>query len=58
VYYPTPTHALPSFRLDVDLPMTDKASREVVSLPVHPSLTEGDLDRIVTAVNAIAKAGG
>jgi hypothetical protein len=24
---------------------------------VHPSLTDGDLDRIVTAVNALAGAG-
>ena len=57
VYYPIPNHRLPSFNRDVDLPHTEQASREVLSLPVHPSLDAEDLDRIVTAVNALAKAG-
>ena len=57
VYYPIPNHRLPSFRLALDLPETEKAAREALSLPVHPSLTDDDLDRIVTAVNTVAKAG-
>ena len=57
VYYPTPVHALPSFGLSLDLPETAKAAKEVVSLPVHPSVSKSDLDTIVEAVNAIAKAG-
>lgn len=57
VYYPTPVHALPSFGLTLDLPETARAAREVVSLPVHPSLSQADLDTIVEAVNAVAKAG-
>jgi dTDP-4-amino-4,6-dideoxygalactose transaminase len=57
VYYPIPNHRLPSFGLTLDLPETERAAREVLSLPVHPSLSEGDLERIVTAVNELAKAG-
>jgi perosamine synthetase len=57
VYYPTPVHALPSFGLTLDLPETARAAKEVVSLPVHPSLGQADLDTIVEAVNAVAKAG-
>ena len=57
VYYPIPNHRLPSYGLTLDLPETERAAREVVSLPVHPSLSQGDLERIVTAVNALAKAG-
>ena len=57
VYYPIPNHRLPSFNLDCDLPETERASREVLSLPVHPSLSGDDLERIVTAVNTLAKAG-
>ena len=57
VYYPIPNHRLPSFGLEVDLPETERAAREVLSLPVHPSLSEGDLERVVTAVNTLAKAG-
>ena len=60
VYYPIPNHRLPSlahFAPGVDLPATERAAREVVSLPVHPSLSQNDLERIVAAVNAVAGAG-
>jgi dTDP-4-amino-4,6-dideoxygalactose transaminase len=57
VYYPIPNHRLPSFGRDLDLPETERAAREVLSLPVHPSLSSDDLERIVAAVNAVAKAG-
>lgn len=57
VYYPIPNHRLPSFNRTEDLPNTEIAAREVLSLPVHPSLDEEDLDRIVTAVNKLAGAG-
>jgi dTDP-4-amino-4,6-dideoxygalactose transaminase len=57
VYYPTPVHALPSFGLELYLPHTSRAAREVISLPVHPALSQGDLETIVAAVNAVAKAG-
>jgi dTDP-4-amino-4,6-dideoxygalactose transaminase len=48
VYYPVPVHLLPSFDRQLDLPETARAAREVLSLPVHPALSDGDLDRIVT----------
>lgn len=60
VYYPIPNHRLPSlvqYAPDVELPETERAAREVVSLPVHPSLSAGDLERVVTAVNSVARAG-
>jgi dTDP-4-amino-4,6-dideoxygalactose transaminase len=60
VYYPIPNHRLPSlapFAPGLELPETERAAAEVVSLPVHPSLSQGDLERIVSAVNALAGAG-
>jgi perosamine synthetase len=57
VYYPVPNHRLPSFNRTEDLPNTETAAREVLSLPVHPSLSQNDLDRIVTAVNKLVQAG-
>lgn len=57
VYYPTPVHQLPSFGLTFDLPQTTRAAKEVLSIPVHPSLTKNDLETIVSVVNSIAKAG-
>lgn len=60
VYYPIPNHRLPSlthFAPGLELPETERAASQVVSLPVHPSLSQADLDRIVAAVNAVAGAG-
>ncbi|KGJ81774.1 aminotransferase DegT [Cryobacterium roopkundense] len=57
VYYPIPNHRLPSFQQALDLPETEAASQQVLSLPVHPSLTSNDLERIVSAVNKLTKAG-
>jgi dTDP-4-amino-4,6-dideoxygalactose transaminase len=60
VYYPIPNHRLPSlapFAPGLELPETERAATEVVSLPVHPSLSAGDLDRIVDAVNRLGAAG-
>ncbi len=60
VYYPIPNHRLESlqrFAPGLDLPETEKAAAEVLSLPVHPSLGQADLDRIVEAVNTVVKAG-
>ena len=57
VYYPTPIHRLPSFKLELDLPTTEVAATQVLSLPVYPSLTQRQLEAIVEAVNAVAKAG-
>jgi dTDP-4-amino-4,6-dideoxygalactose transaminase len=57
VYYPTPIHRLPSFGLSLDLPATEQVAKECLSLPVHPSLSQGDLEKIVTVVNNAAKAG-
>lgn len=60
VYYPIPNHRLPSlapYAPDLDLPGTERAARECLSLPVHPSLSEADLERIVRAVGAAVTAG-
>lgn len=60
VYYPIPNHRLESlarFAPGLELPRTEEAAAEVVSLPVHPSLTQQDLERVVAGVNSIVKAG-
>ncbi|MEO6143056.1 MAG: DegT/DnrJ/EryC1/StrS family aminotransferase [Dermatophilaceae bacterium] len=57
MFYPIPNHRLATFQVDVDLPETERAAKECLSLPVHPSLSQADLERIVSGVNALAKAG-
>ncbi|MCK0111834.1 DegT/DnrJ/EryC1/StrS family aminotransferase [Ornithinimicrobium sp. F0845] len=60
VYYPIPNHELVSlhrFAPAHELPQTARAAAEVISLPVHPSLSEDDLERIAAAVSAAVGAG-
>lgn len=63
VYYPTPIHRLKPFLTESgtpdprwDLPETEKAALEVLSLPVFPTLTGDELSRIIDAVNAATSA--
>jgi len=53
VYYPTPVHQLPSFNHKIELPNTINASKEVLSLPIHPSLSKRQLRKIVDLFNKI-----
>ena len=56
VYYPTPIHRQPPYdHLDVQAPEADRAAREVVSLPVHPGLSESDVDRLTTLLAAYGR---
>lgn len=53
-YYPKCLHEQPVFdslgyKLG-DFPVSEKAAREVISLPMHPFLSESDQDRIAAAV--------
>ena len=60
VYYPIPNHRLDSlapYAPGLELPETERAAAEVISLPVHPSLSAQDLDRVVAGVNATVRAG-
>ncbi|HET7398053.1 MAG TPA: DegT/DnrJ/EryC1/StrS family aminotransferase [Intrasporangium sp.] len=57
MFYPVPNHRLKPFGHDVDLPETERAARECLSLPVHPSVDQAGLERIVEAVNALARVG-
>ena len=56
VYYPTPIHRLPAYALDLDLPVTERAAAEVLSLPVHPALSPEQVGHVVAAVGrAVAR---
>ncbi len=56
VFYPLPVHQQGYIREivgDVSLPVTEQMAREVISLPVHPLVSEDDLATIVAAVNEL-----
>ena len=56
IYYPKCLHEQPVFAplgyAWGTFPESEKASREVISLPMHPWLTEADQDKVVAAVKA------
>jgi dTDP-4-amino-4,6-dideoxygalactose transaminase len=59
VYYPVPIHKqtyyVNELGYDQSLPEAERAAEEVLSLPVHPGLSQDDLDTIVAAVNSFAE---
>ncbi|RDZ62096.1 aminotransferase DegT [Haloferax sp. Atlit-12N] len=51
VYYPKPVHKQPAYEhLAVSAPVAEEAAARVLSLPVHPGLSEADVERVGTAV--------
>ena len=52
VYYPTPVHELPSFGLPLELPETTRAAKEVLSIPVNPSLSDEEVETVIEVVNS------
>ncbi|MFJ2257445.1 DegT/DnrJ/EryC1/StrS family aminotransferase [Streptomyces sp. NPDC087844] len=49
----TPVHRMPAFRRDVCLPETERAADETLALPLGASLTKREMQRIVSACNAL-----
>jgi len=57
VHYPVPLHRSPAYTNPVDLPRTDAAAAQVLSLPVHPRLTFLQLHDVANAVTMLARPG-
>jgi len=57
VYYPEPLHLCEHFRKfgykEGDFPVAEKISKQVLSLPVHPTVTKDQLDYIVSVFKEI-----
>lgn len=55
IHYPLPAHLQPAYA-DLglgpgSLPETERAAREVISLPLYPELEETEIDRVIALVN-------
>jgi dTDP-4-amino-4,6-dideoxygalactose transaminase len=59
IHYPIPIHHQPVIRAkgfgEVSLPVAEAAAGQVLSLPIHPSLTEDDIGRIAEGVVAAVR---
>ncbi len=52
-YYPTPVHKTPFYKLKTKLPVTDWAASHVVSLPIHPKVTQKNIEFIAKTMRDI-----
>jgi len=50
VHYPVPLHRQPALAQDVRLSNSERAAQRVMSLPMHPYLTEAQQRRVAEAV--------
>ena len=61
VHYPIPVHLQPAYAelgyREGSLPETERAAREVLSLPLYPGLTAEQQGRVIEAVNGFTASG-
>jgi len=54
IYYPKPLHLHSWFAKlgykEGDFPVSERLSKQVISLPVHPSISPADIDKIVEVI--------
>jgi len=56
IFYPVPVHEQGYMRDivgDYHLPVSERLAKEVISLPIHPQVSQEDLEKIVTEVNKL-----
>jgi dTDP-4-amino-4,6-dideoxygalactose transaminase len=58
IHYETPIHQMPAYREARyhrnPLPVTEKASVEILSIPLHEALTDDEVDTVVTVLNHVS----
>ena len=56
IFYPVPVHEQAYMRKivgDYSLPVAEKFAKQVISLPIHPQVSQEDLEKIATEVNKL-----
>lgn len=57
IYYPTPVHLMPAYEFlggsTLRLPVTVKASSEILSLPLHEGISPDEAGKVVNLVNGV-----
>jgi len=51
IHYPIPVHLQPVFKSNsIQLPITEKVSKEILSLPIYPQLTDEEVEYIISKI--------
>ena len=60
IHYPVPIHRMPAYQPmslpDVDLPVTERAAGEIVSLPMYPELQEAEVAHVIETLRVAASS--
>lgn len=54
IHYPVPDHLQPAFKnykFDFKLNVTEKTSKEIVTLPLYPGMLQNEIEKVVKVVN-------
>lgn len=56
IHYPVPVHRQPAYRSSeaADLPETERATEEIISLPVYPELADDQVEQVVCRIRAFS----
>ena len=56
IHYPVPVHLQEAYQdlglKEGTLPVTERAAKEVLSLPIYPELTENEVQQVIEAVKS------
>ncbi|MGA2406151.1 MAG: DegT/DnrJ/EryC1/StrS family aminotransferase [Bacteroidales bacterium] len=59
IFYPRPLHLFPTFETfgykENDFPISERLSRLVLSLPVHPGISENDVQKVIDVISQFSK---
>jgi dTDP-4-amino-4,6-dideoxygalactose transaminase len=58
IHYPVPVHRQPYLMSDVRLPITEQYVDEILSLPMHPQLSDQDVDYVASEVRNFLRDAG
>jgi len=50
-----PIHTFSLYKNKIRLPVTEKVGKEIITLPIHPNLTEKDVDKVINLTNKFLK---
>jgi len=46
-----PIHTFSMYKRNIHLPITEKVGNEIVSIPIHPNLSENQIEKIISSIN-------
>ena len=55
VHYPIPIHKQPLYNIPISLKVSENLAKNVISIPIHPSMSVEDVSNVVDVINAVVR---